>query len=158
MDNYVQIREFLEELDSDEGFYEPSSLTYEEYLSMIEEIEVIKREIESLIGEELKINKNTQDASFIAEIRVEEFMKTKDFPKGRSLPKLAIIFSNFGRLVSIGGSDPATLERYPLDQIINLLLEHGFIHIPDHYLEQKYTGRHPLGGEQTWYERFFSYL
>ena len=124
---------------------------------LLEEVEKIREDVEKLMGEKFVVNKHIQDASFLCEIRAIEPTLSNQISVKTSFPRLALTFSNFGRLVTMWGSGES-LHPNHLNQLAELLDLKGFTYVPIKYLEAEYTGRHSFLKGGTWMDRFFSYL
>lgn len=71
-------------------------------------------------------------------------------------PIIVVRFSAFGDLVTMTRTDdydPAAFEN-----LIAALGDAGFVYVPADELQERYTGRNPHIGDQSWWIRFFDYL
>ena len=125
--------------------------------------EVVHRQAhwESIFKTKLALDKDVQDASHFAELSV--FSEPKwDAQRGNNVIRglLNIRFSNFGRMVSIGGYE---LERWEavLPAFRKTLEDQKFVVISSEDLDEPCDGPGPRGsgwGNLTWFGRFFDYL
>lgn len=74
------------------------------------------------------------------------------------MPKIGIVFSAFGRLVTIWSYDPESLDRYPVVEIVTVLECTGSPNVPGTALHEPYDGRHDVGAGFRWMDRFFGYI
>ncbi len=96
---------------------------------------------------------SNQDASFsIAIILVDYVEQRKNI-----IFQPTVLFSNFGRLVTLTWSDLLPQELPERTQVI--LGEHGFHFVPDEVMDTDYDG--VMAGDKalrTWWIRYFSWL
>jgi hypothetical protein len=139
----------------DGDVYAPSTLTGEAYFELEQKIQVVKQEIEALIGREL-VFAGLQDTSCIEELNLHHHMVTSG-PLGPWLDvEFNIRFSNFSNFVAIVENPNFKSISHPIKKVIEILESHGFVYIPNDILELEYKGRYrDLLDEPTWWDRFF---
>lgn len=153
-----EIHQILLASDAVEGDFEfPAHITCEDRVEARRSVANVKKEIEQLIGEDLRSDNGVQDATFWEQLGVYE-RKVQRGGATALLAQMAIVFSNFGNLVTVWSVDPESLNRYPLEDIVNILEGHGFVYIPRSSLDAGYDGRHATRVKITWLDRFFSYI
>jgi hypothetical protein len=119
---------------------------------------------ERILGQPLKLDDQVQDASFFAELFVFEDGAVEPNGVTTMVFKIAIRFSTFGKLATIHtNSAESDLDKYPVARLADLLEQHGFNYIPAESLSERYDGKltelgQSLGGEATWWYRFFDYM
>lgn len=127
-------------------------------------VKALKVEAERILGQPLKLDDQVQDASFFAELFV--FEEGAVGPNGVTTMvfKIAIRFSTFGKMATIHTNSVASdLGRYPIARLAELLETNGFQYIPAESLGERYDGRlkwldKSVGGDATWWYRFFDYM
>jgi hypothetical protein len=125
----------------------------------IVDVEAVKSKLEKVLGQQLEMDKNVQDASFFTELA---WHTPERHIVGIGLTKLtyvAIRFSAFGRFVTICGNVPeAPLAAGLVDELVKVLSTAGFTYIPAEVLAEKYDGCVRGAPEDTtWWDRYFDY-
>jgi hypothetical protein len=123
-------------------------------------VKALKPYAEEILGQPLKLDDQVQDASFFAELFV--FEEGAVGPNGVTVMvfKIALRFSTFGGMATVHTNSAASdLRNYPVDRLARLLERHGFQYIDAQSLGEPYDGKlKGLGGEATWWFRFFDYM
>lgn len=126
------------------------------------DIEAARERLEAVIGETLEVDRQVQDASFLADLyvlspaaRVNEWTMALYFD-------LCVRFSAFGRLFTVfthaGRLNDA---RFDLARIVETVRERGFHYVPAGELREPYDGANEaLRGDPgiSWWTRYFDYL
>jgi hypothetical protein len=105
-----------------------------------------------------------QDASFFAELCVFEDRAVDPSGATVMVVKITIRFSTFGKMATMHTNSTASdLDKYPMARLANVLEQHGFHYIPAESLSERYNGKlkgldQSVGGEATWWYRFFDYM
>lgn len=127
-------------------------------------VKAFKPEAERILDQPLKLDDQVQDASFFAELFVFEEGAVRPNGATAMVFKIAIRFSTFGKMATIHTNSAASdLRRYPVARLAELLKQAGFQYIPAESLAERYDGKlkgldQSVGGEATWWYRFFDYM
>jgi hypothetical protein len=127
-------------------------------------VKALKPHAERILGQPLRLDDQVQDASFFAELFVTEDGAIGPNGVTTMVFKLAIRFSTFGKMAAIHTNSTASdLGKYPVARLAELLEQHGFKYIPAELLAARYDGKlkglnQSVGGEATWWYRFFDYM
>ncbi|RDY22486.1 hypothetical protein CHF27_013220 [Romboutsia maritimum] len=136
------------------------------YLDEMKRVHSIKSQIENIIRNKLRIDDQVQDASFFTELAIYKKSKNKrDYPcedfKGTVwLCDLGIKFSSFGNMVTISSVTEGDMySKYPIEKIIEILKNNGYIYIDSESLNESYDGINKyMDEESTWWVRYFDYI
>ncbi len=91
-----------------------------------------------------------QDASFVGLITIPGELA------GQAKP-IEIRISHFGNLATV--ADEEGIRQQTMDQLMALLKEAGYRHIPSAVLSTPYTGRNPgVTGFKNWWHRYFDWI
>ncbi|MFL5329110.1 MAG: hypothetical protein ACJ8C4_09345 [Gemmataceae bacterium] len=135
-----------------------------DWQASIAAVKALKPGAERILGQPLKLSDQVQDASFFAELFVFEDGAVGPNGVMTMVFKIAIRFSTFGRMATIHTNSAASdLGNYPVARLADLLGQNGFQYIPAESLAERYDGRLKqldqwVGGEATWWYRFFDYM
>jgi hypothetical protein len=145
----------LQELDG-QGWEGPKEFDYQ---GEMERVELVKPEIERIVGHELWHNKSVQDASFFTELA---WLDDKYYTPGKGgllVANIAIRFSAFGRMATVysANRDEKDLLRFA-PALVDVLERHGFHFAPEAELSGPYPGKEEWTSGWTWFTRFFDYL
>lgn len=127
-------------------------------------VKAFKPEAERVLGQVLKLDDNAQDASFFAELFLFEDGAVGPNGVTSMVFKIAVRFSTFGKMATVHTNSVASdLRRYPVNRLAELLGKYGFQYIPAESLAERYDGKlkwldQSVGGEATWWFRFFDYM
>ena len=126
---------------------------------LIKKVVSFKNDFEKIFGFKLDLDKQVQDASFIADLRLLE--ERKDSARTVFLSyTFCFRFSNFGNLFTVMNM-PKEKEKYYSEIMAcrQILDENGYIYIDQDELEEIYDGvNEPYEEGLTWWTRFFDYL
>jgi hypothetical protein len=125
----------------------------------IADVQAVKPKLERVLGHELEMDTNVQDASFFTELA---WHTPERHVAGIGLTRLAFVairFSAFGRFTSICGNVPeAPLDPNLVDELAKVLGIAGYTYIPIEVLAEKYDGCVCGAPEDTtWWDRYFDY-
>jgi len=112
----------------------------------------LELELEQVIGRQLEVDENVQDASFFTELACH--VPSED----RIETAIAIIFSAFGDLFTIWGSVPGEIPESVMQKVISAVQKHGFRYVDTESLAEAYSGTNPVFQHSRWIDRFFSYI
>lgn len=127
-------------------------------------VKSLKPEAERILGEPLKLDDRVQDASFFTELFLLEKGVAGVNGEAPMVFKIGIRFSTFGKMATIHTNSPASvLSNSTVDRLAELLNRAGFQYIPVEALAERYDGKvkwldQSVGGEATWWFRFFDYM
>jgi hypothetical protein len=127
-------------------------------------VKALKPDAERILGQPLKLDDQVQDASFFAELFVFEDGAVGSNGVTTMVIKIAIRFSTFGKMATVHTNSAASdLGKYPVARLAELLEQHGFHYVPVDSLGERYDGKLKgldlsVGGEPTWWYRFFDYM
>ena len=112
-----------------------------------------KNMLQNVLRKKLKFETGShiQDASYHSRILLDiEFLKS-------SKEHSQVRFSNFGNMVSFVNED-LIKENIKID-IVQHLLNLGYVYVPEKVLEEQYTGNNPgVAGIDTWWVRYFEWV
>jgi|SRR5215472_2452409 len=157
----TRIHDFLLQTDSATDVEYPSDFDWQASMTTVK---ALKPHAERILGQPLKLDDQVQDASFFAELFVFEDGAAGPNGVTTMVFKIAIRFSTFGKMATIHTNSAASdLNKYPVARLAELLEQHGFRYIPAESLGERYDGKlkgldRSLGGEATWWYRFFDYM
>ncbi len=135
------------------------------YNSLWSDLDALIPQLELQIGFPLDVDRNVQDASFLADVGL---LDSQYFDRvsgsGAIVYVFSFRFSNFSRLFTLHGAE--WQERYDelrLSDCLNLLSDHNFWYVPADALDSTYDGingtDNPIcGSPLTWWIRFFDYI
>ncbi|MEM7737203.1 MAG: hypothetical protein AAF267_15590 [Deinococcota bacterium] len=154
--NKSALYDLLEAADNVDGdVYAPSTLTSEAYLELEQKIQLVKQEVEALIGKELD-EWYPQDSSSMASLSVYRRVVAPGRLGLTLQTEFNITFFNFFSFVIVGVYETESMSSYPTDKIIKILEFHDFIHLPKDILMSEYSGKYrDLLEKPTWWDRFF---
>lgn len=149
----TSLRETLIELDK-LGWEYPPDFNFSKEL---EEVQHIKPILERIIGHSLGENL-AQDASFFVSLRSLDKRYSTTVEGGGLQPHISIVFSSFGKLVTVHvDKDIKDAIKYKAE-IIDLLQQYNYNYIPLEVLSEHYPFSRRWNRDWTWYTRFFDYL
>ncbi len=119
------------------------------------EIECAKVALENILRCDLHLDKDVQDASFLADLGVLVQQTTETGSTYFSYD-ICYRFSWFSKLFTIYGN---RWEEYEIEKARGLLHDHGFSYVSEEDLQAPYDGlNQPYEKGLTWWARFFDYL
>jgi hypothetical protein len=126
------------------------------------EVEAIKPQIEAIVGRELDIDPNVQDATYVTDIgMLDDRYYDRKTGTGAGVFLFAFRFSCFGRMFTAHGTKRRELSKeWNLDRVVSLLKDRDFVYVPEEALQVPYDGpnKWSVGGPKTWWIRFFDYV
>ncbi|MBC7806911.1 MAG: hypothetical protein H7145_12260 [Akkermansiaceae bacterium] len=148
-----QMRQWLREADDSEELDCPATFDYE---AAIREVEFIKPRLERIVGRELQIDRDVQDASFFTDLGWIQLSDKS--PTWNTI--FAVRFSTFGKLTTIWSvcPDDQKVSQNVMVRVTKELLASGYRHVDKPLLCERYDGRHPLSANANWFNRFFDYI
>ncbi len=157
-----ELRELLLSVDDPNEWEFPNGFNYYEAIGKVKNIKTL---VESVLEHTLEIDECVQDASYFTELYIleENQRKSRNAGKGHiHYVDFAIRFSAFGSLVSIYSSHFNTdfLQKYPVDRILNILKDNGYVFVEASLLQEPYDGLHSKlhNSGVSWWNRYFDYL
>ena len=93
-----------------------------------------------------------QDASYV--VRLIVFHTDRE----ARAPLIEVVFSAFGRMVSVTPYDNRKASKDEHQKIIAFLEARDFVYIPRDILDSPYEGKYNYSAAFTWWNRFFSEL
>jgi hypothetical protein len=153
----TRTHEILMRNDSATNVEYPPGFDWQESMAAVK---ALKPQAEEILGQPLKLDDQVQDASFFAELFVFEEGAVSPNGVTTMVFKIAIRFSTFGRMATVHTNSAASdLRNYPVGRLARLLEQHGFHYIDAQSLGERYNGKlKGLGGDATWWFRFFDYM
>jgi hypothetical protein len=149
-----KILDLLLTLDDIEHCEYPPDFDYREAMRRVESL---KPELDRIVGEPFKLDKNVQGASFFTDLTLID-KKTID-PKYIYI-LLGVRFSCFGNLFAIWNSSPSeSISREKIGAIIKAVEAYGFVYVDEESLNEPYSGNNKyLQHLNNWWYRYFDYL
>ena len=143
----TRTREILMKNDSATDLEYPPGFNWEASMAAIR---ALRLHAEKVLGQALELDDQVQDASFFAELFVVTAMAFK----------IALRFSTFGRMATVRTNSAASdLGECAVTRLVSLFGAHGFCYVDPQSLSEPYDGElKGLGGEATWWHRFFDYM
>lgn len=140
-----KIMTMFRSLDSAEYLEHPKDFSSQQ---LKKQIISFKEDLEKRIGKKLELDDSAQDASFFADLILEE----KEV--NGAICRFTVRFSNFGLMACL------PLEGYEREQeVVSAIKESNFLFVPGEYLDKDYDG--VFGDKETvncWGVRFFDYF
>ena len=128
----------------------------------LHELEAIKPQIEVVVGRELDIDPNVEDATYLTDIGLlDDRYYNRKARTGAWVFLFAFRFSCFGWMFTVHGTEwRERSKEWNLDEVIRFLKDWGFAYIPEDELRVPYDGpnKWSVGGPATWWTRFFDYV
>lgn len=151
--SHEQMLRWLRESDDSVAVEFPAAF---DYAAAIHEVETIKPKLEQIIGRELRMDRNVQDASYFTDLA---YIQPSEEPRTWHTI-FAIFFSAFGRLTTIWSACPEDMKISveARERVIEELMASGFRYVDVSLLSEPYDGIHPLFVGSNWYTRFFDYV
>jgi hypothetical protein len=157
----ARIHNILLQNDSATDVEYPSGFDWQTSMAAVK---ALKWDAERILGQPLKLDDQVQDASFFTELFVFEDGAIRPNGVTAMVFKIAIRFSAFGKMATIHTNSPTSdLRKYPMTPLAELLEQHDFKYVPAEALAERYDGKlkwldQSVGGEATWWYRFFDYM
>jgi len=147
----TELHAFLKSCDVKDAWEYPPGADWEKAIA---EVERLKPELERILGINLRLDKNVQDASFFADLGL---LIQEPSPTGVIYLSYQVCFrfSWFAKMFTIFGSK---WEQFDTSGANAFLKENGFTYIPSSELDTPYDGvNEPFEEGLTWWTRYFDY-
>ena len=147
MKEFYKILSSLDDYDALEEPFPSNRVT-----SLPSDVKHLKEEINQTFGFNLSLTTH-QDSSHYGEL----------YSKSDPERSIYIRISNFGKMVTVRVYPQDSEDDYPIEKIIDKIVNLGFIYIPFGVLQTEYTGhnsrlRTSWRPQPTWWDRYFDYI
>lgn len=126
-----------------------------DYRDAMRRVKALVPALERIVGRELAVDENVQDASHFTDIACYRDGVAKGIGAVR-VPIIRVVFSSFGDLFTVLFAED--LDQATVDETVSVVTSAGFTFVPADELEEPYTGSNPSLTGVTWFTRFFCYL